>query len=356
MVQSLMIEMTSTLTSNISTGTASYENSNQDTTRFLFLGIYVVLMIVDIWFSVSLIYYGIKTGKWRRLETKNPDSLNSGRIYLSVIVCSVAAFFYHLAIAIYRNIEYQFQQNWDELCDSMLDTVQTLFGICVITVFCFLWLRQRMLYTTFLPTAQFTKALKFFSFIIIFITISGCVTAIILSVVPNDVVSSSIGCVYQKDGNLRKVSLIFSVGSLIFGQVSLLAVFIHALLVMHGSNVEQKWKWLPCCNRESAIEQTNVTQQPADRTKKIVQNIIRKTTIFAALSLLSDLVVVTLTMLFYQSGKRNEYVSVLGSLAVSMNVCFVVLSFATWKDMIMSPCKLVTRNEFESRDTSHTFS
>ena len=93
MVQSLLIEMTSTLTSNLSTGTAFYENSNQDTTRFLFLGIYVVLMIVDMWFSVSLVYYGIKTGKWRRLETGNPDSLNSGRIYLSVIVCSVAAFF-----------------------------------------------------------------------------------------------------------------------------------------------------------------------------------------------------------------------------------------------------------------------
>ena len=248
-------------------------------------------------------------------------------------------------MAVYRNIEYQFQQNWDELCDSMSDTEETLYGVCILTVFCFLWFRQRTLYTAFLPMAQFTKALKFFSFKIIFITISVGVTAIILSVVPNDVVSSSIGCVYQKDGNLRKVSLVFSVAFLIFGQVSLLAVFIHALMVMQRSNVKQKWKWLLCCNRESAIEQTNLIEQPGDQTKRIVQNVIKKITIFAALSLLSDLVVVTLTMLFSQSGKRNEYVSVLGSLAVSMNICFVILSFAMWKDMITSPCKLVVCNK-----------
>ena len=153
---------------------------------------------------------------------------------------------------------------------------QSLFGFCAFSVVLFLWLRQRVLYATILPKAHFTKTLKLFSFMIIFIGFMFGVNGIILSSIPNNIVSSPIGCVYKKDGNLLELLSIFAGTALIFCQVSLLAVFIHAMLVLHGCSVGERWKIILLCNRKSSNE------QPADQTRIMIYNAIRKTIIFAA--------------------------------------------------------------------------
>ena len=326
-----------TIPSVVVASTFPYTPSDQEDIRFFALGIYCVLMIVDVWIIISLIHFGIKTKKWLHLQRGNPDLLSSGWIYLSVIFCSVLAFVYHLVIALYYNLEYQIGD--DELCDSMSDAAISLFGFCAFSVYFFLWLRQRVLYTTVLPTIHFTKALKVFSFMIIFITLMFGVTTIILSNIPNDAVATPMGCIYKKDGNLREISLVFAAFAFIFTQVSLLAVFIYALLVLHESSHEERWKILVLCNCKSSNEQTNVTEQPTDRTRTMIYNEIRKTIIFAVLSLFSDLLAVFLELLFLEEGKRNDYIGVWAVLAVSMNLYFVILSFVKWKDMIASFCK-----------------
>ena len=311
--------------------------SDQEEIRFFALGVYVVLMTVDVWITISLIHFGIKTKKWRHLQRGNPDLLNSGWIYLSIIFCSALSFIYHLFIAFYLNLEYQ--EGNDELCDSMSDVSKSLFFFCALSVYFFLWLRQRVFYTTVLPTAHFRKALKVFSFMIIFISFIFGVTGLILSNIPNDVVASPMGCVYKKDGNLREISSVFAGFALIFSQVSLLAVFIHALLVLHESSHEERWKILVLCNCKSSNKQTNVTEQPTDRTRTMIYNVIRKTVIFAALSLFSDLLTVFLNLIFARQGERDRFILFLPALSVSMNLYFVILSFVKWKDMITSFCK-----------------
>ena len=325
------------VSSAVAESTLPYKQSNVEEIRFFALGVYVLLMTVDVWIIISLIHFGIKTKKWLHLQRSNPDLLSFGWIYLSVIFCSFLAFVYHLVITLYHNLEYQ--QSNDEFCDSMSDAVKSLFAICALSVYFFLWLRQRVLYTTILPTAHFTKALKVFSFMIIFITFMFGVTGLILSSIPNDIVASPIGCVYKKDGKFRQLSLVFVVAALIFSQVSLLAVFIHALLVLHGSSIDKRWKILLVCNFKSSNKQINVTQQPADQTRIMIYNEIRKTIIFAVFSLFSDLLAVSLVLLFSQEGKRDDYLSVLAALSMSMNLYFVILYFVKWKDMITSPCK-----------------
>ena len=317
--------------------TFPYTPSDQEDIRFFAIGVYVLLMTVDVWIIISLIHFGIKSKKWRYLQRGNPDLLSSGWIYLSVIFCSVLAFVYHLVIALYLNLEYQ--EGDDELCDSMSDAVISLFGFSALSVYLFLWLRQRVLYTTILATVHFTKALKVFSFMIIFISFMFGITAIILSNIPNDVIATPMGCVYKKDGNLREISSVFAAFALIFSQVSLLAVFIHGLLVLHESSVEERWKILVLCNCKASNEQTNVTEQPTDRTRIMIYNEIKKTIIFAVLSLFSDLLTVFLELLFRQQGELDHFISFLAALSVSMNLYFVILSFVKWKDMITSPCK-----------------
>ena len=65
--------MTSPLTDAIPIELLSPEQSNH--IRFVGLGVYIVLMIVDLWIIISLIHFGIKTKKWRRLQSGNPDLL-----------------------------------------------------------------------------------------------------------------------------------------------------------------------------------------------------------------------------------------------------------------------------------------
>ena len=328
--------MESTITNVVGTETTSFEQSNQISFRFLALSVAVILMAVDLWLVVSLIHFGIKTRKWRQLKANDPDLLNSGRIYLSVVVCSVIAFIFHLVDAVDASIV---SYNDDELCNLISDLFRTLYGLCVLSVVFFLWFRQRALYTTFLPTVHFTKCLKVFSFIIIFISFFFVVISLTLWNIPNDSVASPIGCVYKKDGNLQLPSLVIAFTTIIFSQVSLLAVFIHALLASQKSSEEKKWKLLLCCKPKPSIKQTNATEQPNHQTQTIVYNVIRKTTLFAALSLLCDVLVIFLIFLLQILVKRSEIISIWTSISVSLNLYFVILSFAAWKDMITSPCK-----------------
>ena len=320
----------STMSDNVTTATL-YDQSNQEQTRYIILGFLIALMIVDLWLIISLIHYGIRTTKWRRLQPGNPNSLSSGRIYLSVIICSITAFFYHLFLAAYLIVG--FQENEDSLCKAMISMTNIAYISCFLCIDLFLWFRQRTLYTAFLPVTRFTKPLKFFSYIIIFVSFFVGVVGMILVILANTVISTSAGCDLQNENSLQLIAFACIANALIFCQVSLLLIFIYALLSLHGFDVKKRWKFLFCCKRQPSIN------EPTNRTRIMVNKIIKKVTLFAALSLLLDLLIVCLTFLYPRQGSRNEIVSVLPSLTISMNLYFVILSFIAWKDMITSPCK-----------------
>ena len=333
--------MTFLMASAIPTKSSSPEQSNH--IRFVALGVYIVLMIVDLWIIISLIHFGIKTRKWRRLQSGNPDLLSSGKIYLSVVFCFVSALVYHIVVAVYRDVG--FKQGKDEFCDTISDMNKIMYAMCFFSVVLFLWLRQRMLYTTFLQTVDFSKALKVFSFMIIFIAIFGSVSGVVLSILPNDYAASPIGCIYKRNGSFRVPSLVILVFTIVFSQVALLGVFIHGLLASYRSSGTPRSRYLFCCQLKSSIKEGHVTENPCDRTQTIVQNVIRKTIIFAALSLLSDLLVVSVSLLLPQQGNRRDMLSLLSALSVSMNLGFIIFSFIPWRDMIASPCRSYIRSE-----------
>ena len=316
------------------TATVPYNQSNQDQTRFLFLSVYILLIAVDTWFIISLIYYGFKTKKWHQLQPGNPDSLSSGRIYLSVVFCSIAVFCFHASVAVFRNVG--FQQNENGLCNWTHALQNTTYGFCLISVIFFLWFRQRLVFTVFLPFSRTKKGIQCFSFIIIFVINFFGLVGLVLSIVPNDFVASPIGCIYRNDENLSLPSLMIVVSNIIFSQVSLLAILIYALLASHRSSVDQR---LMCWKSKSSVKHSDTENQPTDRTRTIVNNVMKKTTVFAALSLLTDTFVVCLFILYQQQGERREFISILSSLSVLMNLCFVILSFNSWKDMITSLCR-----------------
>ena len=340
--------MTSLMTSAIPTESASPEQSNH--VRFVALGIYIVLMIVDLWLIISLTHFGIKTRKWRRLQSGNPDLLSSGKIYMAVIFCFVSALVYHIVVAVYRNVGYQ--QNEDELCNTIWDLNLITYTMCSFSVILFLWLRQRMLYTAFLQTVNLSKALKIFSFMIIFVTIVGSISGVILSILPNDYIASPIGCIQSRNGSSRVPALVILVFTIVFSQIALLAVFIHGLLASYRSAGTPTSKYLFCCQLKSPGQESHVTENPRDRTQAIVQNVVRKTIIFAALSLLSDVLIAFGSLFLLHQGDRRDTFSLLTGLSVSMNLSFVIFSFIPWKNMIASPCRSYIRSETNTTSTN----
>ena len=340
--------MTSPMTSAIPTESSTPEQSKY--IRFVGLDVYIVLMIVDLWLIISLIHFGIKTRKWRRLQSGNPDLLSSGKIYLSVVFCFVSALVYHIIIAVYRNVGYR--QNEDEFCNTMRKISVIMYTMCFFSVDLFLWLRQRMLYTAFLQTVHFSKALKGFSFMIIFIAIVGSVSEVVLSILPNDYIASPIGCIQSRNGSSRVPAVVIFVFTIVFSQVALLAVFIYGLLASYRSAGTPRSRYLFSCQLKSSIEEGHVTENPRDRTQEIVQNVIRKTIVFAALSLLSHLLVAFGSLVLIQQGGHRDTFSLLTALSVAMNSSFVIFSFIPWRNMIASPCRSCNHSGMNTANTN----
>ena len=98
-----------------------------------------------------------------------------------------------------------------------------------------------------------------------------------------------------------------------------------------------------CCGSHS-VESNSERQQSNSATNsadKIVRLIIKKTFVFAALSLLCDLGTVGFSFFLAKKTHRQDVRTILASIDVSANVMFLILSFMSWKKMITSPFQSV---------------
>lgn len=303
---------------------------------------YLALMVIDLWILISLVHHGIKTKKWQHFQKNKSENLNSGYIYTSVIVCACLCLVYHSLVLVHHHIGYRHTEQ--QACDSIGDLIKSLYGFVVLTINIFLWLRQRVFYTNKMSNARFGKGLKVFSFSIIFLIFVGGVSGYILSAIPNDNIPSLYGCIYEPKGNLRLYSVFVSSFSLIFGQIILVCLLIYALLVYNGNISKYNCLNAVWCNNPKQTKVENVSSkrrasasETTERTKMVVQKIIRKTVLFAVLSLASDTLVITLALQFKYPHTRGDFAATLACVAVQLNLLFMILSFVSWKDMLFSP-------------------
>ena len=78
------------------------------------------------------------------------------------------------------------------------------------------------------------------------------------------------------------------------------------MITLYRSAGTPKSRYLFCCQLKSSVEEGNLTKNPRDQTRAIVQNGIRKITIFAALSLLSNILVLLRSLFLIQQGDRRD--------------------------------------------------
>jgi len=100
------------------------------------VAINVTTIVVQAWFIISLLYYGIKTKKWKELHHGSADKLNSGAVYTSLVACGVFGFIQSVVNLVY--ITFGFNLGEDKLCDSLGDASSgtNVFVVTSESIFC----------------------------------------------------------------------------------------------------------------------------------------------------------------------------------------------------------------------------
>ena len=286
-----------------------------------------LFMAVNIWLMISFTHYGKMTRKWQINRKFDHDKFDAGYIFFSLLFCTFFCFLVNFFSALY--IIDVFNVPETDWCDIAFDLIQTMYALTIFSVMLFLWSRQRMLFAAPLPNAKFKKPVKFFSFIIIFFILIGCISAISFACIAINQISSPRGCVFRGDDDMKQLALIIAIISIVIGQLSLLFLFVYAL---------------------RKIKRTLITANGAARgTLDVVAKMIKKTITFAALSIVFDTIVLLASLQLSQPDQRADLTLLLGSIDVVLNLIFVSLSFFSWRAMIMSPCKVHELRSFVSK-------
>ena len=322
----------------------------------------ITLMFTSVWTLISLLYYGSKTGKWNKIQTKKSNQLNVGLVYISVVVCAFLCIAYLIATLLYMNIG--FNEGEDHLCNVVGDVANCTYGFVLFSVYIFLWLRQRVFYQNQMLNVKYSRIVQVFSSIsIIVILVVGVLVLVFISV-PVNQYSSPDGCIYQPDNELRIGYWISVVLEGVFGQTILLGLFFYALKQSRGNKWSKNSK-VPCCGtlidifylqsdsyQSSPSVRTSVrfnggfdpkrvlgqSTKPPDCQANNIRIILRKTLVFAMLSSTVDLVF-QIHVHYIADAKHNRRLdAALGSVCAYLNVLFLILSFSAFKKMLCPFC------------------
>ena len=187
----------------------------------------IVLIATTIWILISLIHYGIKTKKWRKVRKTDYVKLHAGVVYGSVVLCSVMCIFRYASSMAAMNTGFGIDK--DQLCDRIADTAYCAYALVLFNVGLFLWLQQTTFYTNKIIKVSY-KCIKLLSFVCIFLIVALFLFVVIYNTIPMNYVSTKKKCIYQYESIKQSMFWIIATGAGIMLQCVLLCLFAYALL------------------------------------------------------------------------------------------------------------------------------
>ena len=333
----------------------------------------------EVWILVSLIHYGLQTKKWKNQNQGCVDKLNSRNQYTTLVACAVFCVIYSLLSLVYISVGFHVDE--DKLCDSLIDVISLFYGLILVTVYIFLWLRQRTFYTNQMLNVTYSKTAKVFSAISIVIFLSAGTVVTVFLVYPNNHFSSLNGCVEtQSDAEL--VAYFFFGCLLVFGQTTLLGLFFYALTKTGNQETfifAGLLKDFCCCCYKQNINKTTQTpennnQNSAESLAKAVSNpaiitvsraithegaqhscffkssksaqnirkVMHKTLLLAIISVVADLFFLFLVPnISSQNFDHMRFVMLATNLNALLSLLLLVFSFTVYREMLLSPCSWI---------------
>ncbi|CAK8695770.1 unnamed protein product [Clavelina lepadiformis] len=342
-----------------------------------------LLMVFTLWIIFSLSHYGIKTRTWSRSQLRNADKLSGGIIYTSTLCCAIMSLIRYISSLVGYNVGFGTSARDMDACERISDAQFAIYCLVLFSVYIFLWLRQRVFYDNEMLNTNFSTTLKFFSVVSIVLIFVAGIGVILISALPQTYPSSLKGCTYQaSDKGLDDASWIAGGAVLVLGQTILVALFIYPL----QKNVELSCRptsFFSRCLKRRHDEDTSVQFQESNRDRRnpnIRQNsygdsiqvipiatnfnqsnnqarptfrrnlskrstarvirIMRRTIIFGALSIFSDIALLLVSTFTVDGTAEHRRMSLtIYDVNVFLNLMLVICSFLSYKDMLMSPWK-----------------
>ena len=329
----------------------------------------IVFIIFVLWILLSLVHYGIKTGKWSSHQQRSSDKLNIGKIYTFVVITAFTCICFLCANMVFINVG--FNSGESDLCDTVSDIALAVYFLTQCNIGMFLWLRQRVFYKNFMLNTDYSKTVRIFSSSSIVVILLSGVAALVFNAMPNDHKSSPNGCIYIPSDEYKVWYWVAIVVVVVFGHLTLMGLFVYGLMKT------SREKWIPkqfcCCEEEKgrpAIDvpslsvesnKTNCSrsksseniciEQPKVGTSStlynirhtedqsiVVQRILWKTLIFAILSILSDIFLQVVIHYIIPSDSHRRISVTVANLNAILNVLFVLFSFDKWKGILTTFC------------------
>ena len=317
------------------------------------------LVVATLWILISLIFYGIKTNKWKKMNFNNYEKLNAGLVYTSVVICAVLCLVRLGINLVYMNVGFS-EKRRNQLCNSLFDAMGVMYGMVILATYVFLWLRQRVFYVNRMLNIIYNNMVRLFSAFSIFVIVTCGVCVLIFSTIPNDHFSSPDGCIYKPDRRLF-IGYYASIVLFIFvGNAVLFGLFTHGLRKANEvpppfrSRGNQNSFDLNAESGESSrnknmqyptgtiVRMVNgrrsirlVTHNTPVPTSDLVKTVLKKTFFFAVVSVACD---ISLQVLLYFTNVHRRTVTTLFNVNAFLNVLFIIFSFVQYKKMLFSPC------------------
>ena len=336
---------------------------------FVPVTVHILLFLATSWILISLIQFGIKSGKWRRKRLCDPDKLNTGLVYSSVILLTILCLIrYVVSIA---SMTIGFQPGDDVVCDQFDDITSFFYSSVIFAVQLFLWFRQRALYANQMLNLSYNKAVKFFSCASIVVLFVTDLSALIFVIKSKNHFWSPNGCVYHPISGSRVGYLVSLVLAVVLGQTMLLGLFVYALKPKNikFKNAFRQSKATHNTHPTASTTENNLQlphkspelsrlssdcrhlgnnyhssvfvsckQMKKERRKHPVKTILRKTLFFAVVSILADIFIQILINYIAKENNHRRFVTMTISINALLNLLFVIFSFAYWWKMLISPC------------------
>ena len=330
-----------------------------------------ILIILSLYLFFSMIHYGKRTGKWKRTRKSKLEKLNSGRIYISILLCAFCCLFRLTISQVFFYVGFNVHKQWECKIEMILSTIAYL--MVQLSFYLFLWFRQRVFYANDMLSVAYRKSVKYLSlFSIILVSFSFVAVAALPIFVSNEKATVH-GCVAIKNRftNMYSGSLATAI---IIGYVILFGLLMYPIrsrlncgkafsnfILFKKKNtnfppIETAQKH-PATNTCTGIKSSDIPQNSSldncIETKEIgnvclrdlrkkkfykqLQKTVRRTLIFTILPFTVDSVLLP-TIFAFNRVKTGHFQSNMAyDVGGFLHLLLVVMSFTHYKEIVFSP-------------------
>ena len=320
----------------------------------------LVLIVITTVILVSLVHYGLSTGKWQGQSTNQIDKLNAGVVYTILLVCAVLCIVRYIVNQIYINAGFNFDE--ENFCEAAGDAVFTSYVLIQLSVFMFLWFRQKAFYTNNMLAFQTTKLIRALSYSSVFLIVVSGLPYFFLTIIPYNYKATTSGCIYIETSTNTSFG-IYAIVLIAFSHLILLLLFIYPVLQINKNPNSSFFKEI-CCfdsvvlnmsntNKDEIISNagpsnnnltaftssnrvSSLTARPSDVGIKLI---IRKTLFFAVILILLDAILLLISYFIHPSNENRRFLNTIFDMTAFCNLFFLILSFSTYKCMLLSCIK-----------------